>query len=116
MLFWSLLSIKWSWNLPIYDDFFKTAVALTNAYVKDHPLHCEDGERLAQIRNHLAHIANEAAEKRRSSIQRYRNQLRTPLSHHFCPDQYAASGEHLSSYLHSYYVFFLLLICFVILI
>ena len=38
---WTLLDKKWRWAESLYDDFFKTGVALTNFDIKNNPLRAE---------------------------------------------------------------------------
>ena len=68
---WALHSSKWRWNLALYDNFFRIAVAMTNADIKAHPLRASDGENFRRMRNRQTQIATEAANKHRQTVLRY---------------------------------------------
>ena len=87
---WALFGAKWRWSGTIYDDFFRLAAALTNFHVKNHPLRAQDGDKYAQMRNRLAHIANQGIENRRRVLARYQERRRVRLNQEFRRRQHAS--------------------------
>lgn len=86
---WTLFSSKWRWNEGLYDDFFRAAIGLTNLHIKSNPLRQEDVEKLAQFRNRLAHIANQAIENRKRVLARYQEKRRRNVNQQFRRSQFS---------------------------
>ncbi len=87
---WALFGAKRRWSGTIYHDFFRLAAALTNFHVKNHPLRAQDGDKYAQMRNRLAHIANQGIENRRRVLSRYQERRRVRLNQEFRRRQHAS--------------------------
>lgn len=80
---WYILRFKWIWKLALYNDFFKFCVALTNYHVALNPLRSSDAQRNNQLRNRLSTIANNNAERRRSTVERYRQNRNVRMNQQF---------------------------------
>ena len=69
---WSVLERKWRWSEENYDKFFRICLGLTNMHIHWHPLRRDDLDRFHRMRNCTYEIGATQAERRRSTLERYR--------------------------------------------
>lgn len=80
---WSVLQRKWRWSEQSYDIVFRFCVALTNLHIRWHPLREEDYERFQRIKNRHLQIGVQQVEKRKRTLERYRQKRRRRMDVQF---------------------------------